>query len=180
MINLKNKYNSEIKEILVSSFKYSNIHLIPKIISIHVSTNLGLNMTNKQISSKVLEDLKKITGQFPRVTLAKKSISNFKIRKGMPLGYSVTLRRHNMYNFLERLIHFALPQIRDFNGIYKTKIDKNLNISFGIKDYNIFPELINNLSMYHGGLQITISTTAKSREEVIKLLTLFNFPFTKN
>lgn len=179
MINLYTIYKSHIIKLLSSKTKYSNIHLIPKLKSIHVSTNLGLNMSNKQISTKVLEDFKNITGQHPKITIAKKSISNFKLRKGMPLGYSVTLRRKNMYAFLEKLIHFTLPQIRDFNGISKKKIDKQLNISFGIKDYNIFPELINNLSTYHQGLQITISTTATTKEEVIDLLSLFKFPFNK-
>lgn len=179
MTNLYTLYNSKIKDTLLNQKSYSNIHLVPKIKSIYISTNLGLNMSNKQISLKVLEDIKKITGQHPKVTVAKKSISNFKLRKGMPLGYTVTLRRKNMYAFLERLIHFALPQIRDFNGISNKKIDKNFHLSFGIKDYNIFPELINNLSIYRQGIQITIITTAKSKEELISLLTLFNFPFKK-
>jgi large subunit ribosomal protein L5 len=132
MNNLKNLYKETVVPKLVQEFKYSNVHEIPKIEKIHISAGLGLNAQNRVFLQKATEEIRLITGQQPILTLSKNSIAGFKIREGMPLGLSVTLRREKMYAFLEKFIKLVLPRIRDFRGLNPTNFDRHGNYNLGL------------------------------------------------
>jgi large subunit ribosomal protein L5 len=180
MSNLKNDYLNSVIPKLKEEFKYNNIHQIPKIEKINVSAGLGLNAQNRVFLQKATEEIRLITGQQPVLTLAKKSIAGFKVREGMPLGLTVTLRRGKMYAFLEKFIKLVLPRIRDFRGLNPNNFDKHGNYNLGISEQLVFPEIDYDSVDQRRGFNITIVTTAKTSAEGFFLLKELGVPFTKN
>ena len=174
---LKNIYKKEIIPQLSKSLGIKNSMKIPKIEKVVLNMGLGLEGNDNKIIKVIEKDMSNITGQKPVVTLSKKSISNFKTRVKMPLGLKVTLRRDNMYFFLDRLINMALPRIKDFKGLNPKSFDQNANYSFGIKEHVIFPEINFDKVIKTTGMDITICTSAKNNNEALELLKSFNFPF---
>lgn len=179
MARFKEKYNSEIKQQLIEEFKYKNVMEVPKIEKIVVNMGLGEAKENKNVIKNAVEEIKKITGQAPVVVESRKSIANFKLREGMPIGAKVDLRDERMYEFLDRLITIALPRVRDFKGVKKNAFDGRGNYSLGLKEQLLFPEITYDDVDTIRGMNITIVTTAESDEEAKKLLTLFGMPFKK-
>jgi len=179
MSNLKNKYVKEVIPKLVEQFKYPNIHQIPKIEKIQVSAGLGLNAQNRVFLQKATEEIRLITGQHPILTTSKNSIAGFKIREGMPLGLTVTLRREKMYAFLEKFIMLVLPRIRDFRGLNPNNFDKHGNYNLGISEQLVFPEIDYDSVEQRRGFNITIVTTAQNSQEGFLLLKELGVPFAK-
>lgn len=179
MNNLKNHYISNVTPKLLEKFQYKNKHEIPKLEKINVSCGLGLNASNRVFLQKAIEEIRLITGQHPIVTISKKSIAGFKIREGMPLGLTVTLRREKMYAFLEKFIKLTLPRIRDFRGLNPNNFDKHGNYNLGISEQLVFPEIDYDSVDQRRGLNITIVTTAKNSKESFFLLEELGVPFTK-
>jgi len=177
MNNLKNLYKETVVPKLVQEFKYSNVHEIPKIEKIHISAGLGLNAQNRVFLQKATEEIRLITGQQPILTLSKNSIAGFKIREGMPLGLSVTLRREKMYAFLEKFIKLVLPRIRDFRGLNPTNFDRHGNYNLGIAEQLVFPEIDYDTVEQRRGFNITIVTTAKNATQSFFLLKELGVPF---
>lgn len=179
MSRLKEQYKSEILKNLYSKLNCNNIHEVPKISKIVLNIGLGEAKDDTKIIDKAQEELSLIAGQKAVKTKAKKAIAGFKIREGMPLGVSVTLRNKIMYEFLDRLINIAIPRIRDFRGLQPNSFDGNGNYSFGIKEQIIFPEInydnIDNIR----GMDICINTSANNKEEAKALLEVLEFPFKK-
>jgi len=157
-------------------FGYKNDLAVPKIEKVVVNVGIGKFLKDEKAQETIINDLAKITGQKPIYTLARKAISGFKIRKGMKVGLKVTLRKKRMYDFLERLIHVAIPRIRDFRGIPEKSIDKEGNLSIGIKEHIIFPEIAHEDVKLIFGFEVTIITSAKTREEAVELFKLLGFP----
>ena len=176
---LKNIYKKEIIPQLSKSLGIKNSMKIPKIEKVVLNMGLGLEGNDNKIIKVIEKDMSNITGQKPVVTLSKKSISNFKTRVKMHLGLKVTLRRDNMYFFLDRLINMALPRIKDFKGLNPKSFDQNANYSFGIKEHVIFPEVNFDKVEKIRGLDITIVTNTNNQMEAKALLDSFNFPFYK-
>ena len=176
MTNLKEKYVNEIVPELKKELRYGNIMQVPKVEKITLNMGVGESITDKKAIEKAQTDLESITGQRPLVTKAKKSIATYKVREGFPIGCKVTLRKSRMYDFLDRLVNIALPRIRDFRGLNKKSFDGNGNYSIGIKEQIIFPEIDYDSIDKIRGLDITITTTAKTDEEALALLKAFNFP----
>ncbi len=178
-IVLKKKYNEEIIPALKKEFSYGSVMQVPKLEKIVINQGLGQAVADKKIIDQAQAELSAITGQKAIQTMSKKDISNFKLRKKMPIGVKVTLRRDKMYEFLERLICVALPRIRDFNGI-ATKFDGRGNYTLGITEHIIFPEIdidqINKIL----GMEITFVTSAATDEEAYALLKEFGLPFKNN
>jgi large subunit ribosomal protein L5 len=179
MARFKEKYNSEIKQQLIEEFKYKNVMEVPKIEKIVLNMGLGEAKENKNVIKNAVEEIKNITGHVPVVVNSKKSIANFKLREGMPIGAKVDLRDARMYEFLDRLITIALPRVRDFKGVKKNAFDGRGNYSLGLKEQLLFPEITYDDIDTVRGMNITIVTTAESDEEAKKLLTLFGMPFKK-
>lgn len=179
MSNLKTEYNTNVIPKLKQEFNYSNVHQIPKITKIHVSCGLGLNAQNRTFLQKATEEIRLITGQHPVLTLAKNSIAGFKIREGMPLGLTVTLRRGKMYAFLEKFIKLVLPRIRDFRGLDPNNFDKFGNYNIGFSEQLIFPEIDYDQVEQRRGFNVTIVTTAKTPKEARFLLKECGLPFAK-
>lgn len=179
MSNLKNKYLKEVVAKLSQEFKYTNLHQIPKIEKIQVSAGLGLNASNRVFLQKATEEIRLITGQHPVLTQSKNSIAGFKIREGMPLGLTVTLRREKMYSFLEKFIMLVLPRIRDFRGLNPNQFDKHGNYNLGISEQLVFPEINYDDVEQRRGFNITIVTTAKNSTEGFFLLKELGLPFAK-
>jgi len=177
MSRLQEQYNSEISKNLFKKLNYKNIHEVPKISKIVLNLGLGEAKDDAKIIDKAQEELSLIAGQKAIKTKAKKAIAGFKIRAGMPLGVSVTLRNKIMYEFLDRLINIAIPRIRDFRGLETNSFDGNGNYSFGVKEQIIFPEINYDKIDKVRGLNITICTTAKNNEDGLELLRNFNMPF---
>lgn len=174
--SLKQVYAESIAPALMKKFNYSSPMQIPVLKKIVVNEGLGAATQDKKIIDKAIEELSAITGQKAVATLSKKDIANFKVRKKMPIGVMVTLRRERMYEFLEELIRVALPRIRDFKGI-ESKLDGRGNYSLGIREQIIFPEInIDNVDRING-MSITFVTTAKTDEEGYELLKAFGLPF---
>lgn len=155
---------------------FKNIMEIPKIKKVIINTSFNMSFSNKKNIEEIVNDLTLITSQKPITTKAKKSIAGFKIRKGFIIGCKVTLRKKNMYNFLNKLISFALPRIRDFKGLSNKSFDGNGNYSIGIKEYTIFPEIDYDKITNNKGMDITIVTNAKNDKNAKILLKAFNFP----
>lgn len=174
---LKSIYKRSIVDNLRQRFNYQNIHQVPKLVKIQVNRGLGADGQNTSILKKSIEEFRVITGQQPIVTKAKKSIAGFKVRENMTLGVTVTLRREKMYAFLEKLIHLVLPRIRDFRGLSTQGFDREGNFNFGLRDQLVFPEISYDSIDQPKGLNITIVTNAKTREEGILLLREFGLPF---
>lgn len=178
MARYKQKYRNEVVPALKEEFGYGNVHQIPKIQKIVVNTGIGKATQNSKILETAEEDLRRITGQQPVVRRAKKSISNFKLREGMPIGMSVTLRGDRMYDFIDRLTVVTLPRVRDFRGISFNSFDGNGNYSMGLSEQIVFPEIDLDKTEING-LAITVVTTAKSDKECEFLLKKMGFPFRK-
>ena len=177
MSRLQEQYKSEISKKIFDKHECKNIHEVPKIKKIVLNLGLGEAKDDAKIIDKAQEELSLIAGQKAIKTKAKKAIAGFKIRAGMPLGVSVTLRNKIMYEFLDRLINIAMPRIRDFRGLETTSFDGNGNYSFGIKEQIIFPEINYDKIDKVRGLNITICTTAKNNEDSLELLKNLNMPF---
>jgi large subunit ribosomal protein L5 len=179
MSNLKTYYNNVVVAKLMEQFNYSSVMAVPKLEKIVVNIGVGDAVANSKNLDAAVEELAALTGQKPIITKAKKSISNFKLREGMPIGAKVTLRGERMYYFLEKLVSVALPRVRDFRGISGDAFDGRGNYTFGVKEQIIFPEInIDKVSKVRG-MDITIVTTAKNDAEAKALLTAFGMPFKK-
>ena len=174
--SLKKEYAERIAPALMKQFNYSSAMQVPVLKKIVINEGLGAATQDKKIIDVAINEITAITGQKAVATVSRKDISNFKLRKKMPIGVMVTLRRERMYEFLERLIRVALPRIRDFKGI-ESKFDGNGNYSLGIKEQIIFPEIIIDNIMRLTGMNITFVTTAKTDEEGYALLKEFGLPF---
>ena len=174
--SLKITYDEEIVKKLKSTFNYSNVMEVPKLTSISLNIGLGDAKNNSKGLESALQELTLITGQKPIITKAKKDISNFKIRKGWPVGCKVTLRSYKMFEFLERLISIALPRTRDFRGLSYKSFDGRGNYNFGVKEQIIFTEINYDKIQAVRGLNITIATSSKTDNEAYELLKSFGFP----
>lgn len=172
-------YRDEIVSAMMSEFGYPNTMRVPRIQKITLNIGLGEALTNGRAMEAATGDLATISGQKPVITRARKSIANFKLREGNPIGTSVTLRGARMYHFLDRLINMALPRIRDFRGISRRGFDGRGNFSIGIREQIIFPEIDYNQIDRIRGLQVTINTTAPNDAEGMRLLELFGMPFVR-
>jgi len=174
--DVKQVYKEKAVPALMNTFKYKNIEQVPKLVKISINRGLGENARNTKELQANLKEISSIAGQQPIVNKAKKSIAGFKIRDGMNVGASVTLRKAKMYSFIERLVHIILPRIRDFRGISAESFDGRGNYTFGVKDQLIFPEIsyddVENLS----GFDISIVTTARTDEEAYYLLKSLGLP----
>jgi len=179
MARLKEIYLKEIQPKLMKENKYSSVMEVPRVTKVTVNIGVGEATQNPKLLEAAVNDLTQITGRKPAVTRAKKAISNFKLRKGMPIGCSVTLRREAMYEFLDRLINVAIPRIRDFRGVSAKAFDGRGNYNLGLKEQLIFPEIDYDKVEKIRGLNITIATTARTDEEARQLLTEFGMPFRK-
>ena len=177
MTRLSEEFKNNIKQKMMDKFQYGNIHQIPKITKIVLNMGVGDAKEDPKLLDKAQEEISLITGQRAVKTKAKKAIAAFKIREGMPLGVSVTLRNKIMYEFLDRLINIAIPRIRDFRGLNSKSFDGNGNYTLGIKEQIIFPEINYDKIDKVRGLDITICTSAKNNEEALELLKKFNMPF---
>ena len=177
MARLQEHYEKVVRQTLVEEFKYSNEMQIPKLEKIVVNMGLGESGRETKKVEGAVADLMAITGQKPVVTLAKKSIANFKLREGTTVGCKVTLRRDKMYEFLDRLVTIALPRVRDFHGISDNSFDGKGNYSLGLKEQIIFPEIDYDTVDEVRGLDVAIVTTAQTNEEGKALLKGFNMPF---
>lgn len=177
MARLAELYNKEMVPQLMKDFNYSNVMEVPKLVKITLNMGLGEAIQNVKILDSAQEELAAIAGQRPVITKAKKSIAGFKLRQGMPIGCSVTLRREKMYEFLDRLISVSLPRVRDFKGIPGKSFDGKGNYSMGVKEQLIFPEIDYDKVDKIKGLNITIVTTAKTDAEGKALLKLMGLPF---
>ena len=175
--DLKTLYREKIVPSMIKDFGYTNIEQVPKVIKISVNRGLGEASKNSKELEASLQEIAVITGQQPIVTKAKKSIAGFKIRDDYPVGCKVTLRKNNMYTFLDRLISIAIPRIRDFRGIPAKSFDGRGNYNMGIKEQIIFPEIEYDKIDVLRGMNITITTSAKTDEEAKGLLSAFSFPF---
>ena len=172
-------YNNEVVPALIKKFSYKNIMEVPKIDKIVINMGVGEAKDNPKVLESAVADLTTISGQKPVITKAKKSIANFKIREGMPIGCKVTLRGNKMYDFVDRLISLALPRVRDFRGVTANSFDGRGNYALGIKEQLIFPEISYDKIDKVRGMDIIFVTTAKTDEEAKELLTLLGMPFAK-
>ena len=178
--NLKAKYAAEVAPALMQKFGYKSVMQIPRIDKIVVNCGCGEARDNSKVLESVVNDLAAITGQKPVITKAKKSVANFKLREGMPIGAKVILRQVNMAEFLDRLFNVALPRVRDFRGINPNAFDGRGNYALGLKEQLIFPEIDYDKIDKIRGMDVVICTTAKTDEEAKELLTLLGAPFTTN
>ncbi|MEJ2212838.1 MAG: 50S ribosomal protein L5 [Gammaproteobacteria bacterium] len=177
MARLQQVYNDTIAKDLQSKFGYGSAMEVPKISKITINMGVGEAIGDKKIMEHAVSDLEKIAGQKPIVTKARKSIAGFKVREGWPVGCKVTLRRERMYEFLDRLISIAIPRIRDFRGLNGKAFDGRGNYNMGVTEQIIFPEIDYDKIDALRGMDISITTTAKTDEEAKALLQGFNFPF---
>ena len=179
MSRLKEMYSNEIKDAMVKKFGYKNVMQIPKLEKIVINMGVGEAKENAKVLDSAVKDLEIITGQKAVVTRAKKSVANFKLREGMPIGCKVTLRGEKMYEFTDRLVNLALPRVRDFRGVNPDAFDGRGNYALGIKEQLIFPEIEYDKVDKVRGMDIIFVTTAETDEEARELLTLFGMPFKK-
>jgi large subunit ribosomal protein L5 len=179
MNNLKNFYNTIVIPKLLKQLNYCNIHQVPKLKAIIINSGLGLKAQNRTYLQKAIEEIRLISGQHPILTLSKKSIATFKLRKDSPIGLKVTLRNKNMYQFLERLLYLTLPRIQDFSGLKVSNFDKFGNYNFGIADQLLFPEIDYELVDQKRGFNISIIITNQNPSDSLFLLKELNFPFSK-
>ena len=179
--NMKAKYTADVAPALMKKFQYKSTMQIPTIDKIVINVGCGKEANgNSKVIESVVRDISLITGQHPIVTHARKSVANFKLREGMPVGVKVTLRRDRMWEFLDRLFNVALPRVRDFRGINGDAFDGRGNYALGLKEQLIFPEISYDQIDKIRGMDIVICTTAKTDEEAKELLTLLGAPFTTN
>lgn len=179
MARLKDFYKEKVVPQLQDKFHYKNVMEIPKIEKIVINVGVGEAKDNSKVITSIVEDLATITGQKPVVCTARKSVANFKIREGMKIGAKVTLRSEIMYEFLDRFFNLALPRVRDFRGINPNSFDGKGNYNMGVKEQLIFPEIEYDKIDKIRGMDISISTTAKTDEEARELLKLMGAPFAK-
>ncbi len=177
MARLQEYYRETVIKQLMEKFSYSSVMQVPRITKITLNMGLGEAIGDKKIIEHAVSDMTKIAGQKPVVTHARKSIAGFKVREGWPIGCKVTLRRSHMYEFLDRLINISIPRIRDFRGLSGKAFDGRGNYSLGVKEQIIFPEIDYDKIDKLRGMDITITTDAKTDEEAKALLEGFNFPF---
>ena len=176
---LKEMYTNEIVDAMTKKFEYKNVMEVPKLDKVVINMGIGEAKENVKILDAAMKDLEIITGQKPIMTRAKKSVANFKIREGMPIGCKVTLRGDKMYEFVDRLVNLALPRVRDFRGVNPDSFDGRGNYALGIKEQLIFPEIEYDKVDKIRGMDIIFVTTAKTDEEARELLRLFNMPFAR-
>jgi large subunit ribosomal protein L5 len=175
---LREQYEKKIVPALMERFGYKNRMAVPRLKLVSVNVGMSTNLLkDPKIPETVETTLTRITGQKPVKTLAKKSIASFKVRQGQNIGMKVTLRGARMWHFLEKLIHVTLPRVRDFRGISPKLVDKQGNLSMGFKEYIAFPEIRSDEIEKLHGIQVTVNSTAKSREEGLELFRLMGFPF---
>ena len=179
MARLQEKFQNELAGELQAKLGLSNPMEVPRITKITLNMGVGEAVADKKVLENARADLEKIAGQRVVTTLARKSVAGFKIRDGMPIGCKVTLRRERMYEFLDRLVNIAIPRIRDFRGLNARSFDKQGNYSMGVSEQIIFPEINYDEVDSLRGLDVTITTTARTPEEGRALLEAFNFPFKK-
>ena len=177
--SLKKAYKEEIVDKLMKRFSYTTVMQVPKLVKITINEGVGDATSDKKLVEEAAEELSKIVGQKAILTYSRKDVSNFRLRKGMPIGVKVTLRDVKMYEFLERLVRISLPRIRDFNGIAE-KMDGKGNYTLGLKEQIIFPEVDIDKNPRIHGMEITFVTTAKTDEEAHALLAAFGLPFKKH
>lgn len=176
MTKLQDYYKETVIKQLTEEFGYKTPMQVPKITKITLNMGLGEAINDKKVIDNAMDDLSRITGQKPIMTKARKSVANFKVREGFPIGCKVTLRRERMYEFLDRLVSVAIPRIRDFRGLSPRAFDGRGNYSMGVKEQIIFPEIDYDKIDAIRGMDITITTTARTDEEGRALLAAFNFP----
>ncbi|HJX16847.1 MAG TPA: 50S ribosomal protein L5 [Acidiferrobacterales bacterium] len=176
MTRLVEHYRKKVVPELMNKFGYTNPMQVPRITKITLNMGVGEAMADKKVIENAVSDMQKICGQKPLITLARKSIANFKVRENWPIGCKVTLRRAHMYEFLDRFISIAVPRMRDFRGLSARSFDGQGNYSLGIKEQIIFPEIDFDKIDAIRGMDITITTSAKTDEEARALLAAFNFP----
>jgi large subunit ribosomal protein L5 len=174
---LKTKYQSDVVPAMMKEFGYKNAMQVPRLDKITVNVGLGEATQNIKVIDTAVTEITAITGQKPVVTRSKKAIANFKLREGVPIGCMVTLRRERMYEFLDRLVHVALPRVRDFKGISERSFDGRGNYSLGLREQVMFPEIQADKVEKARGMTITIATTAKSDQEGRALLRFMGMPF---
>ena len=179
MSRLKEKYTNEIVDAMNKKFGYSNIMQVPKLDKIVINMGVGEAKDNAKVLDAAIKDLETISGQKAVITKAKKSVANFKLREGMPIGCKVTLRGERMYELADRLINLALPRVRDFRGVNPNAFDGRGNYALGIKEQLIFPEIEYDKVDKVRGMDIIFVTTANTDEEARELLTLFGMPYKK-
>jgi len=179
MVRLEEFYKENVVKQLTEQFNYTSSMQVPRITKVTLNMGLGEAVSDKKIIEHAVGDMEKIAGQKPVVNLARKSVANFKVREGWPVGCKVTLRRERMYEFLDRLISISIPRIRDFRGFSAKSFDGRGNYSLGIKEQIIFPEIDYDKIDTLRGMDITITTTANTDDEGRALLTAFNFPLRK-
>lgn len=176
---LRENYKSEVFNALMEKFKYKNVMEVPKLEKITINMGLGEAKDNTKLMETAVEELAIISGQKPVITKAKKSIANFKVRQGMPVGAKVTLRGDSMFEFADKLFNISLPRVRDFKGVSKNSFDGRGNYSMGIKEQLIFPEINYDKVDKIKGMNIIFTTTAKTDEEAQALLEFLGMPFEK-
>ena len=179
MSRLKEQYTNEIMEAMMKKFGYKNIMQVPKLEKIVINMGVGEAKENKKLLDAAVADMETISGQKAIVTKARKSVANFKLREGMPIGCKVTLRGERMYEFADRLINLALPRVRDFRGVSQNSFDGRGNYALGIKEQLIFPEIEYDKVDKVRGMDVIFVTTANTDEEARELLTLFGMQFKK-
>ena len=176
---LRETYDNQVFNALKEKFQYKNVMEVPKLVKITINMGLGEAKDNAKVIESAVEEIALISGQRPVVTKARKSIANFKVRQGMPVGAKVTLRGDNMYVFADQFFNIALPRVRDFKGVSKNSFDGRGNYSMGIKEQLIFPEINYDKVETIKGMNIVFTTTAKTDEEAAALLELLGMPFEK-
>ena len=179
MSRLRELYKTDALPALMKQFGYKNVMAVPRLVKVNVNMGLGEAIANAKVLDVAAEELSVITGQRPIVTKAKKSIAAFKLRQGMPIGVTVTLRGDRMYEFMDRLVNIALPRVRDFRGVSLRSFDGRGNYTLGLRDQLIFPEIDFGKADKARGMNITVVTTAKSDDEAYELLKLLGMPFAK-
>ncbi len=179
MSDIQKRYREETISAMMKTFNYSNVMQVPRLEKVVINMGLGEALENARILDISMEELSKITGQRPVLTRARKSIANFKLREGNPIGCCVTLRRQRMYDFLSRLLNIALPRVRDFKGVSPRGFDGRGNYTLGVREQLIFPEIDYDDVEKIKGMNITIVTSAKTDEEAKELLGLLGVPFSK-
>ena len=179
MARLNDFYKAEVAPALMTKFGYKSVMQIPKLDKIVINVGAGEAISNSKVIDAIMNDLMQITGQKPIICRAKKSVANFKLREGMPIGVKVTLRRENMYEFVDKLFNVAFPRVRDFRGINPNSFDGKGNYSTGIKEQLIFPEIEYDKIDKVRGMDINFITTAKTDEEAKELLEMLGAPFAK-
>ena len=177
---LKKEYNDQIINTLKKEFNYNNVMQVPKLIKIVLSRGVGSAVSDKKLIDHATDELTQITGQKAVATISKKDVASFKLRKGMPIGAKVTLRGEKMFEFLDRLVTFALPRVRDFQGVKSSGFDGRGNYNLGITEQIIFPEIDIDKINKIGGMDISFVTTAKTDKEAKSLLNEMGLPFKKN